>query len=857
MWQTPATEVIETALARLDLDTKARLLAGHDMWSLPAVPEIGLRAVVMSDGPVGVRGTRWSPDDPSVALPSPTALAATWDARLVHRVGQLLAREARRKNADVLLAPTINLHRSPLGGRHFECFSEDPLLTGVIAAAFVDGVQSGKVAAVVKHFVANDSETERFSMDVRISDRALREVYLAPFEHVVTRARPWGVMSAYNGVNGTSMTENRHLQQEVLRGEWGFDGVTVSDWGAARDTVRAITGGLDVAMPGPNTVYGEHLADAVRDGRVDERLVDDAVRHVLLLAARVGALEGPHNQRPTPLRRPWLGTDGPEEGLDGAELARRTAARSFVLLKNPRSVLPLSPRRLTCVAVIGDAAEEARIMGGGSATVFPPHTVTPLDGLRNALPGDVEVVYAQGADPRTSLAPARAGFELRSRFRAADGTVLADLPQPDGRVQMMGSLPAGVSPDRLHSVTISGRFTPDRDGVHTFGVSGYGDVVLTVDGHTLFDAHRVPQTDDPFLAVMAPTEVRRETKLTAGRPVEVTLSCVPYGADLGDGIPSLSVCLGHRPPTASEDELIEEAVVAAAGADVAVVVVSTTDEVESEGFDRTDLRLPGRQDDLVARVAQANPDTVVVVNAGSPVEMPWREQVAAILVTWFPGQEAGHALADVLLGVREPGGRLPTTWPSATADCPVLETHPHDGVLSYDEGVHVGYRAWQRHSTPPAYWFGHGLGYTEWAYERADFHPGDEQEGPGLLGVVRATLCNTGVRQGREIVQAYIEPQRDEQLPAPGRTTHDRPLRWLAGFTVLDCARGESAVAEISVPRRAVQVWDADSASWHTVGGPYRIRIGRSYADLRLDVDLKVDDTDAPHEPPGHPSRRA
>ncbi|HCA86962.1 MAG TPA: glycosyl hydrolase, partial [Streptomyces sp.] len=279
------------ALSRLHLDDKARLLGGRDMWSLPALPAIGLRPLVMSDGPVGVRGVRWTAADPSVALPSPTALAAAWDPELARRAGHLLAREARRKGVHVLLAPTVNLHRSPLGGRHFECCSEDPYLTGAVGSGYVTGVQEGGVGSVVKHFVANDAETDRFTVDNRVAPRPLRELYLAPFETIVAAARPWGVMAAYNSVNGSTMTEHGLLQNGVLRGDWGFDGCVVSDWFAARDTAGAILGGLDIAMPGPRGVYGEPLAAAVRAGLVPEAAVDDAVRRVLTLAARTGVLD--------------------------------------------------------------------------------------------------------------------------------------------------------------------------------------------------------------------------------------------------------------------------------------------------------------------------------------------------------------------------------------------------------------------------------------------------------------------------------------------------------------------------------------------------------------------------------------
>uniref|UniRef100_UPI0013CECA24 glycoside hydrolase family 3 protein n=1 Tax=Streptomyces sp. S5 TaxID=1456735 RepID=UPI0013CECA24 len=281
-------EAVEAAFAALDLDAKSRLLAGQDMWSLPALPEAGVGSLVMSDGPVGVRGVRWTAADPSVALPSPTALAASWDPELARRAGVLLAQEARRKGVHVLLAPTVNLHRSPLGGRHFETYSEDPYLTGAIGTGYVQGVQSGGVGTTVKHFAGNDAETERFTVDNRIDARTLREVYLAPFETITTEARPWGVMTAYNSVNGTTMTEHHELVTGVLRGEWGFDGINVSDWLAARSTGPALTAGLDLAMPGPRTVHGPALAAAVRAGQVDEAYVDAAVRRVLRLAGRVG-----------------------------------------------------------------------------------------------------------------------------------------------------------------------------------------------------------------------------------------------------------------------------------------------------------------------------------------------------------------------------------------------------------------------------------------------------------------------------------------------------------------------------------------------------------------------------------------
>ncbi|MFJ5971532.1 glycoside hydrolase family 3 protein [Streptomyces sp. NPDC093060] len=797
--------VVEAALGRLDLDAKARLLAGQDMWTLPALPEIGLKSLVMSDGPIGVRGVRWTADDPSVALPSPTALAATWDPALARRAGVLLAQEARRKGVHVLLAPTVNLHRSPLGGRHFEAYSEDPYLTGEIGSGYVTGVQSGGVGATVKHFVANDAETDRFTVNNLVSERALRELYLAPFEAIVANAHPWGIMTAYNQVNGTTMTEHHYLVNEVLRGEWGFDGFNVSDWMAARDTVGDIEGGLDVAMPGPETVYGEALARAVRDGRVAEATVDAAVRRVLRLAARVGILDG---------AEPVVAE--PPAPVDGEALAREIARRSFVLVRNENSALPLTSGT---VALIGAAARDARVLGGGSATVFPARIVSPLDGLTAALP-EGTLTYAVGADPSTELAPAGQGFTLRAVCRDTDGNVIGTGTAPGGQIQWMGAdLPEGVTHDTLHTVELTGTFTPHESGPHTLGIKGMGAFTLTVDGTTYYDDVQRPESEGPFETLFAPPVPRAQAELVAGEPVDVSLT---YVVRFPENIRMKVVTFGlaHSGPQRDPDELIAEAVEAARGADTAVVMVATTDRVESEGFDRTDLRLPGRQDDLVRAVAAANPNTVVIVNSGSPVELPWRDEVAAVLLTWFPGQEGGAALADVLTGAHEPGGRLPTTWGSL-ADAPVTQVVPADGELPYTEDLLIGYRAWEEADRTPSYPFGHGLGYTDWTYEAL------ETDGT----TARVRLRNTGGRPGREVVQIYVAPAE----PGPRR-----PARFLAGFAGAEAGPGESVEVRVELPRRAFEVWDDTAKAWACVKGSYEITAARSIADHKLTAPINV-----------------
>ncbi|MDH6542068.1 beta-glucosidase [Streptomyces sp. SPB4] len=803
-------DAVETALGKLDLDTKTRLLAGQDMWSLPAVPEIGLRSLVMSDGPVGVRGVRWTADDPSVALPSPTALAASWDPALARRAGRLLAQEARRKGVHVLLAPTVNLHRSPLGGRHFECYSEDPRLTGAIGSGYVNGVQDGGVGTTVKHFVGNDAETERFTVDCVIAPRVLHELYLAPFEEIVTDARPWGIMTAYNRVNGTTMTEHGYLVNEVLRARWGFDGCNVSDWMAARSTTGDILGGMDVAMPGPQTVYGPALAAAVRAGEVPGSAVDAAVRNVLRLAARVGLLEG----------APAVVAE-PPAALDGQALARELAVRGFVLVRNEAGALPLDAGPGRTVALSGAAARDARVLGGGSATVFPERVLSPLDGLTAALP-DGALTYCVGADPSEELVPADQGFTLRAVCRDASGAVLGEGALPSGQVQWIGDdLPAGAAYESMASIEVTGTFVPRESGEHAFGTRGLGAFALAVGGRTLWEGvQELGDEADPFEAFFGAPSERARLTLAAGEPVEVSLT---YRVPDMSALPLKAVMFSllHLGPRRDPDELIAEAVRAARAADTAVVVVATTERVESEGFDRRDLVLPGRQDDLVRAVAAANPNTVVVVNAGSPVELPWREEVAAVLLTWFPGQEGGAAVADVLLGHAEPGGRLPTTWPAALADAPVTDVLPAEGRLEYREGLDIGYRAYEKHGVRPAYPFGHGLGYTDWAYESLE----------ATADRVRVRLTNTGGRPGREVVQVYLAPVNDAV---------ERPASWLAAFAGVAAAPGESVEVEIPLPARAFEIWDEAAHAWRRIGGTYEVRASHSHTDTRLTVTLDL-----------------
>ncbi len=644
-------------LAQLSLEQKVRLMTGADIWALHPIPEIGLRRLVTSDGPAGVRGETWDERSPSANVPSPTSLAASWDPVRVERMGRLLASEARRKGVDVLLAPTVNLHRTPYGGRHFECFSEDPELTAMIGIAYVQGLQAEGVAATVKHFVANDSETDRFSVDALVDERVLRELYLTPFERIVA-AGAWAVMAAYNRVNGTTMTENP-LQREVLKREWGFDGVIMSDWYATRSVAAAGEDLLDMAMPGPSSPWTEGLLEAVRSGQVSESAIDGHVLRILRLAARVGALDG--LAAATPLARSWS-----EEELR-TEL-RASSAAGMVLVKND-GTLPLETSSLQQVAVIGPNAGTARTLGGGSATVFPSYVISPLEGLRAALGDGVEIVHALGV--RSSDRTEVASNEL---LQLPDGSgpgvevIFFDANRELGRqkrqaASMMwwGPVQDGLTASDIDHVQLGTRLRVPKSGRYSVGTSGLGEFRLVVDGEVVFDETiGLPAGADIVEAIMKPPQQLAVVELEVGRdvPVELTYRPTSSGAALGGAEVTMLTVQLNVAPVFDEQAEFDRAVALAGDSDVAVVVLGTNEEVESEGFDRTNLALPGRQDELARAVADANPRTVVVVNSGAPVLLPWADKVAAALVSWFPGQEFGSALADVLTGVVEPGGRL-------------------------------------------------------------------------------------------------------------------------------------------------------------------------------------------------------
>ena len=809
--------------SELTLEEKVRLLTGRTGWTLHGSPAVGLLPVTMSDGPVGVRGDEHLQHEHSANTPNPTAIAATWDEELTARVAGLFAAEARRQGVDVVLAPVLNLHRSPLGGRHFECFSEDPLLTGRIGAAFVRALQAAGVAACPKHFIGNETETERTSYTARIGERTLREVYLPPFEDALA-AGAWTVMAAYNGYDdGTGAapaTEHRGLLTGLLKQELGFDGVVVSDWMAARSTAPTAHAGLDLVMPGPLGPWGDALVRAVRAGEVPEAAVDDKVQRLLRLAGRVGRLDGATAPAP------------PEPDEDA--LLREVAARGQVLLRNEGRLLPLDPARLRRVALIGPNALDPCIQGGGSAHVSPKRVATPAEALRAALPDGVELTVHRGCRNRRHLPDADPALlrRLTVELYGADG-------EPAGTPEAAGpAVHLDVADPRARRAVVSAVLRLEEPGVHRVGAGSVGVHRIEVDGEVVASGEEPASAADVLESRHTHPGGGDALIEVGAEPREVAVVVRTHVADFGDFGRGVVARLRHLPPGPAPEEEMAAAAAAARAADVAVLVVGTDDETESEGYDRSSLDLPGDQDELVRRVLAANPAAVVAVNAGAPVLLPWLEDAPAVLWTWMGGQAYGPALADVLTGAAEPAGRLPWTLPAAAADVPVPDTRPRGGAVDYTEGVFIGHRAYDRAGTEPAREFGFGLGYTDWEIRGAELEDAGAVPPAGPLPaartplVLRVRVANTGPRDGRHVVQAYLEPPRGG---GP-----DRPHRTLAGFAAVHLPAGEEAEVRIEVRPRALAVWDAPTRGWTVPPGRYRLAVGSSSRAIAAHVPLEV-----------------
>ncbi len=789
-------------LARLDLRAKVALLTGSAVFTMAGNPEIGLAPINLSDGPTGVRGLKFSGGREVTLFPNATLLSAAWSTDTAREVGRLLAEEAMAQDVSVVLGPTINLHRSVLGGRLFEAYSEDPLLTGKLAAAYVDGLQSSGVGACLKHLVANESETDRNTMNSVLDETTLRELYLLPFEIAIAESDPWSLMAAYNDVNGQAATEQVHVNTEIVKGEWGYDGLLMSDWFATKTTAASANGGLDLVMPGPHGPWGEKLVAAVEAGEVAESTVDDHVVRVLRLAQRVGRL-GTQRVLPTDLPAP--------DSAVRREQLRRLAAAGMTVLTND-GVLPLADDPAASVALIGRLAVATTLMGGGSAQVNPPHQVSVAEGLgavlgeRLTVTDGVEVrtrpVAATGAvltQPETGLPG------LSVEVYTADGTLL------DARTTQLAQSMVGFDDDfavPAQRVVFRARTTA-RGAVEVGGV-GAGRWTITVGGRS--ESFELTSGGGIGAVMLAPPAQVLTFEIGDTDLIEATVELAEatdeHNPLAGVGMFSLVV----RPVARPVADVLAQARAAAAAADVAVVVVGVTEEEETEAVDKSTIALPGAQDALVEAVAGAAPRTVVVVNAATPVLMPWADQVDAIVWVGLPGQEGGHAVAAALTGALEPAGRLVTTFPAADGAAPAWQVVPTDGALPYREGTAIGYRGhYAGTASAPAFWLGHGLGYSTWSYRNA----------VRTADGVRVTVTNTGARDSREVVQVYLEPAEADQ-----------PVR-LVGWAAAEVAAGASATVEVPADTRLWRRWDEAADGWGQPLAAGTLLVARGLGDIR------------------------
>jgi len=791
---------------QMTLEEKCAMLHGRTAWIVEGCDRLGIPEWCLSDGPVGARGRAAGP---GLVVPGPSAVSATWDIALVEELGAALGAEGIDRKIDVLLAPTVNLHRSPRGGRHFESYSEDPELSSRIAVAYINGVQSQGIGACVKHFVANDQEFERFTIDVDVDERSLREIYLPPFEAAVKEAGVKSVMGAYNFVNGDHACAHPDLLAGVLKDEWGFDGFVVSDWGAIKETVAPALHGLDLEMPGPGRWWGkDRLRAAVEAGEVDEALIDDKVRRIVSFLAWRGRLGEP--------------TDHEEVSVDRPEhraLARRAASSSMVLVKNVGSVLPLATDGT--VALIGPGVADTAMLGGGSA-LLTPHRTTTVQEAMNARLGHRLVGSAPGIDMRRRAAAVPAdwiggdgvAFELFDGI-GFDGARFEAFTRQWTRKGWFGDT---WPEDRdSMSVRLSFELTPAHSGRHRFCALGTAHARLYVDD--------VPIADNEVARFGAGLGLHGGDgymDLVGGRTYRVRMDHVPQRG----GQWLCVVDVGIELADIGREQGIADAAELAARADTAVIVVGSNAEWESEGADRESIELPNGQDDLIAAVVAANPNTIVVMNCGAPMTLPWLDDVPAALLAWYPGQEAGEAIADVLMGDAEPGGRMPTTWARDERDTPAFLNYPGEaGVVRYGEGVFVGYRWYDARNIEPLIPFGHGGSYTTFDWGEPSV------SGDGVDTVVQVPVTNTGDRVGSEVVQVYVAPEA-HVVP--------RPAKELAGFAKLTLAPGETGVARVSLKERSFTRWDPGSHDWVVDPGNYSVHVGASATDLRSAVELTL-----------------
>jgi len=806
---------IDQIIKTLTLDEKVSLLSGFNSWYTNKIEKKNIPSIKMSDGPNGVRGDSNSGKS-SACFPCAISIGSTWDLSLINDIGIALGEEAQAKDVDVLLGPTINIHRHPLGGRHFESFSEDPFLTGKIATNYVQGVQSKNVAACLKHFVGNDTEYERHSVSSNIDAQTLREIYLLPFEMGIKEGNAKVVMSAYNKLNNIFCSSHQDLLIKILKEEWGFDGYVVSDWGAALETIENANGGLDLEMPGPSNVWGKALIDAVKSSEVSEKLIDDKVKRILSVAEFSNRFQKPQIKAEQAI-------DQPKHRL----LLRKAAADGMVLLKNEGS-LPLK-KNIKKLAVIGPNALEAQIIGGGSASLRPHYQIHPLEAVQERLGHETEILYSKGCHTHKYLP--KINEEL---MEEKDGFLVEyfDGNQFDKNLILEERLTGskfwvfeGFAKDVISkeerpdiSVRFSCTYKPDISGLHEFEIFGIGKCRLLIDGNELIDNWTSMDPGEAFFTFGSASK-KGVTNLQKGEAYKIEVQYKFEGS-----FPA--VYIGCQAP--DEVDIFQEALETASHADDVILIVGTNSDWETEGNDRADFNLPANQNQLIEAILEANQNTVVVINTGSPIHMPWEKKAKAIIQTWFAGQEFGNALVDILSGEVNPSGKLPTTFPVKIEDTPAYKNYPGKNLqMNYDEKLLVGHRWYESNSIKPLFCFGHGLSFTSFNYQNLEVTTGSD-----FVVTCKFEIQNTGDISGLEIAQCYV----GFASPLPGE-----PYKTLQGFVKEEIGANELKKVEIKLGPRNFSFWSVETNTWQIREGSYQILIGSSSENILLQANINLE----------------
>ncbi|CAH0046727.1 unnamed protein product [Clonostachys solani] len=846
---------IESILGTLTLEEKCSLLAGKNMWETLNIDRLGIKSLKMTDGPAGVRGSTWTDGAHTTYIPCGISLAATFDPVMVERIGDILGAETRSKNSHVLLAPTMNISRSPLGGRNFENFGEDPFLSGILAASYVNGVQKHGVGACIKHFVANDMETRRFNMDQQIDERTLREIYLKPFDLAVRLSKPWTAMAAYPKINGEHADCSRFLLEQVLRSEWGFDGLVVSDWGGTNDTVKSIVAGTDLEMPGPGIRYGAQLLDAVRLGKVSEKdQIDVSVRRLLELLDRAKLLDAeeviPDAEK---------NSDLPEF----RQTTREAASGSIVLLKNDNNTLPLRPESYKSLAIIGPNAQKPTTGGTGSAAVNPYYITTPYEALSQMVieaNPSLRISFSQGI--LTNLQPTLPGSMLRTPDGGQVGVRVEFFKGHEFQGEVVGSshwnnsvvfmMSDGDTPEVLrgepHCYRLSGVLTPTTSGLFDFSLSNTGKAKLFIDGELLIDNSEWTELGGSFMNCGSANRLG-ELWLEAGRGygfrvdnVVVPPPIPPHDNTLFHTLSGLRVGVQLR---IEEQALFEEAIRKASDADAVVLVVGHNNDTEKEGIDRKSLFLPRRTNELVEAVCKANKNVVVVTQSASAIDMSWADRAPAIVHAWYQGQENGNALADILLGKVNPSGKLPITFPRALEDHGSHDWFPGDAendFAEYGEGILVGYRWFDAKGIESLWPFGFGLSYTKFEISQVSVE-GIISASEDAKAVIRANVSNVGNHDGAEVVQVYLGSS-----PAIQEKGRQSAPRSLVGFAKVFVEKGTTKSVSVELGADSVSWFDVDDREgpypggrWRVDPGTYTCYIGTSSRHISAEVAVIVE----------------